>query len=84
MLLERIKRLPLGYSEVLYLDKKYGVTRTEFNNGNSHKIYAQELGGKDFVSLNYYITRNSESLKPCEMKKQKVIDFLANYKVFIK
>lgn len=81
MLLERIKMLPLGYSEVRHFDKKYGVTRTEFNKGKSQKIYAQELGGNDFVSLNYYRTKKEEILKPCEMKKQKVIDFLANYKI---
>jgi len=79
MLLEKIKSLPLGYSVVLYLDKKYGVTRTEFNHGNSHKVYAEELGGKDFVSLNFYNTIKEEILKPCEMPKQKVIDFLDNY-----
>ncbi len=79
MLLKQIRKLPLGYSEVIYLNRKYGVTRNDFNNGNSHKIFAQELGGKDFISLNYYTTRTSQSLKPCEMPEQKVIDFLNGY-----
>ncbi|MGI9551402.1 MAG: peptide methionine sulfoxide reductase [Aurantibacter sp.] len=79
MLLTKIRMLPMGYSEVFYQDKKYGVTRTDFNHGNSIKIFAQELGGNDLVSLNYYSTKKEEILKPCEMPEQKVIDFLNNY-----
>ncbi|MEX0290927.1 MAG: peptide methionine sulfoxide reductase [Flavobacteriaceae bacterium] len=78
-LLQRIMAIPLGYSELSYQKKKYGVRRSDFNGGQSIKIYAEELGGSDFVSLNYYITSKAESLKPCEMPKQKVIDFLKNY-----
>ena len=81
MILDKIRTLPIGYSEVLFQNKKYGVTRTDFNNGNSIKIYAEELGGKDFISLNYYITSSSEFLKPCEMPKNKVIDFIKNIKL---
>lgn len=81
MLLDKIQNLPIGYSEVTFKTKRYGLTRTDFNNGKSIKIYAEELGGKDFISLNYYITSTSEKLKPCEMPEQKVIDFLNNYKL---
>ncbi|WP_417443235.1 peptide methionine sulfoxide reductase [Joostella sp.] len=80
MIIESIKELPLGYSEVEYQQKKYGVTRTDFNAGKSIKVYAEELGGNDFISLNYYITSTAENLKPCEMPQQKVIHFLKNYK----
>lgn len=79
MLLKKIRTLPVGYSEVLYQGKKYSVTRTDFNNGKSIKIYAKELGGNDYISLNYYVTDKAESLKPCEMPEQKVIDFLNKY-----
>ena len=78
MLLDKIKHIPLGYSEVTYQHKKYGVTKREFNNGNSFKVYAKELGGNNFISLNYYITKTQELLKPCEMSQQKVIHFLEN------
>jgi len=81
MLLGRIQTLPIGYSEVVYNNKKYGLTRTDFNNGKSLKIYAEELGGSDFISLNYYITNTKEILKPCEMPDFKVIDFLNKYKL---
>jgi len=79
--MKRIKELPLGYSEVLYRDKKYGVTRSEHNQGKSIKLYAEELGGNDFISFNYYQTRKDAVLKPCEMPEEKVIHFLNNYKL---
>ncbi|EPR67733.1 hypothetical protein [Cyclobacterium qasimii] len=81
MLLEYIHKLPIGFSEVLYADKKYGLTRTDFNKGKSIKIYAEELGGTNFISLNYYVTSSKEFLKPCEMPEEKVIHFLKNLSV---
>jgi hypothetical protein len=81
MLLQKIQSLPMGYSEVAYNERKYGVTRGVFNNGKSFKIYAEELGGSDFISLNYYITTTKECLMPCEMPELKVIDFLNNYRL---
>ena len=74
--LHQIERLKNGYSEVLYLNKKYGITKSEFYKGRSFKIYAQELGGNNFVSLNYYQTRTEEFLKPCEVPEDKIIHFL--------
>jgi peptide-methionine (S)-S-oxide reductase len=79
ILLERIQHLPLGYSEVWYENAKYGVTKSVFNHGKSYKVYAEELGGNNFISLNYYCTSQREILKPCEMPSQKVIHFLENY-----
>lgn len=79
MLLQRIKSFPLGYSEARYKNATYGVTKTDFNNGKSIKLYAEELGGRNYISLNYYITSNSELLIPCEMSKEKVLHFLNNY-----
>lgn len=79
--LEYIKQLPEGYSEVLYNQQKYGVSKSTFNQGNSYKIYAEELGGTNFISLNYYITKNKELLKPCEMPSEKVIHFLQHYQI---
>ncbi|MFT4760427.1 MAG: hypothetical protein ACI9XO_001217 [Paraglaciecola sp.] len=76
MLLPFIKKLPDGYSEGIYNHVKYGITKTIFNRGKSFKIYAEELGGTDFISLNYYLTSSQELLKPCEMPEAKVIHFL--------
>ena len=81
MYLKQIRKLPVGYSKVRCQNKKYGVTRTDFNNGRSHKVFAQELGGKKFISLNYYLTHKGEHLKPCEMTDKKDIDFLNFYQI---
>jgi len=80
MLIDKIQKLPLGFSVVEYNNKKYGVTRTDYNSGKSSKVYAEELGGVDFISLNIYITNKKENLKPCEMPEQRVIHFLNNFK----
>ncbi len=80
-LLKIIDSIELGYSEALYNNQKYAVTKEEFNNGKSIKIYAEELGGNDVISLNYYITSRGGNLKPCEMPKDKVIHFLNNMEV---
>ncbi len=79
-LINNILDIPKGYSELLYNHKKYGVTRTDFNNGKSIKVYAKELGGVNFISFNYYIKTNGELLKPCEMPQEKVIHFLEHYR----
>ena len=75
-ILNDIEKIPEGYSEGFYQDRKYGITKTSFNNGKSIKLYGEELGGNDFISLNYYLTKKSELLKPCEMPEAKVRDFL--------
>ena len=69
-----------GYSDGYYNSKRYGMTKATFNNGKSIKFYAKELGGNDFISLNYYITSTREFLKPCEMTTHKVVHFLQNFK----
>ena len=81
MYLKKILKLPIGHTTVAYQNKTYGVIRTDFNNGCSHKIFAQELGGKDLISMNYYVTQRGEILKPCEMSAEKVIDFLCSYQI---
>jgi peptide-methionine (S)-S-oxide reductase len=80
MIRERILLLNSGYQIVIYRSKKYGVIRTDFNTGRSIKVSAEELGGTDFISLNFYILKSGDQLKPCEMPEEKVLDFLTNYK----
>lgn len=81
MLLIILMSFKEGYSEGIYNAKRYGLTKTTFNKGKSIKFYAEELGGTDFVSLNYYVTKTKELLKPCEMPEKKVIHFLNNVKL---
>jgi hypothetical protein len=76
---ESISNIPPGYSEVWYKGKKYGLSRQDFNGGKSTKVFAEELGGKDFISFNYYLTSSKDLLKPCEMPEAKVVDFLMHY-----
>lgn len=80
-ILEHMRQIPLGYSRGIYETKTYGISKAVYNGGNSFKIFAEELGGKNFYSLNYYITKNAELLKPCEMSEQRVIHFLKNVRV---
>ncbi len=76
--LHRICNLPKGYSKVRYLGSTYGVTRTDFNQGKSIKLYAEDLAGTNFISCNYY-SGAKNALKPCEMPAEKVVHFLENY-----
>lgn len=82
--IQKIITLPVGFSEVNYEGKRYGVSRTDFNNGKSIKVYAEELGGKHFISFNYFFTTRSNLLKPCEMPEQEVIHFLEHYNLITK
>jgi hypothetical protein len=77
-ILNHIKYISNGYSDGTYNSRTYGITKAIFNNGNSFKIYGKELGGNDFVSLNYYVTKDNNLRKPSEMAEHKVVDFLKN------
>jgi len=74
-LLADILSIPDSYSQGMYRGRRYGISRITFNQGQSFKIYAEELGGNDVVSLNFYILKQ-EILRPCEMPVDKVVDFL--------
>lgn len=78
---DRIEQLPLGYTEVVYQGRTYRVVRTDFNEGRSVKVLAEELGGPDFISFNFYKTQSQDLLKPCEMPAQKVRAFLMGYRL---
>lgn len=71
-----IERIPEGYTIGLFRNKKYGITKQTFNDGKSFKVFGKELEGADFISLNYYVTKKQDLLRPCEMPQEKVIEFL--------
>jgi len=73
---ELIDQVAEGSSSGAYRGRKYALSKTTFNGGRSCKIYAEELGGRDFISLNFYRTRRGDRIKPCEMPEEKVVDFL--------
>ncbi|MDG1260589.1 MAG: peptide methionine sulfoxide reductase [Flavobacteriales bacterium] len=76
-----LKNLPEGYSTVRYNEQAYGMTVSRFNGGKSMKVYAEELGGKDFISMNYYFGTSEEYFKPCEMPKEKVVSFIQEMRI---
>ncbi|MBX2873786.1 MAG: peptide methionine sulfoxide reductase [Saprospiraceae bacterium] len=78
---EKIQHIPNGYSEVMYEGNRYGLSRKDFNGGKSIKVFAEQLGGKDFISFNYYLTSEQHLLKPCEMPTEKVRQFLLNFQL---
>jgi hypothetical protein len=68
--------LPNGANDVYYLGKRYLLRKETLLDGRLIKIYAEELGGNDVVSGNYYPSLKDGMLKPCEMSDEKVIDFV--------
>ncbi|WP_345970195.1 hypothetical protein WCX72_00095 [Sulfurimonas sp. HSL1-6] len=75
---EKLRAFPDGAQEVLYEGKRYLMSKETHLGGRLIKLYAEELGGNDFVSLNYYETSSVPLLKPCEMPAEKVIAFIEN------
>ena len=78
-----IKLLELkdGSYDVFYKEKRYLLSKQTQLQGKLIKLYANELGDNDFVSLNYYVNIGNGLLKPCEMTEKKVIDFLLGMKL---
>ncbi len=74
-----IDQLDEGYSEVIYQGSTYTVTKENFNDGKSIKVFAQSLSSNDFISFNMYHTKAGTLLKPCEMPEKKVIHFLKQF-----
>jgi hypothetical protein len=74
--LERISAFPAGYRDGTYLGRRYGVTLSRGTPGAT-KLYAEELGGNNYISFNlYHPTGKRALLKPCEMPVEKVIAFV--------
>jgi len=65
-----------GAYDVRYQEKRYLLRKETLLNAKLIKLFAQELGGNDFISLNYYPCIQGGLLKPCEMPKEKVIQFI--------
>ena len=75
---ERLRAFPDGAYEVFYDGRRYLMRKETLLGGKLIKLYAEALGGNDFVSLNYYETAAKPLLKPCEMPADKVIAFIEN------
>ncbi|WP_316247480.1 hypothetical protein ROLI_031150 [Roseobacter fucihabitans] len=68
--------LPNGSFTGASQDRRYIVTKSLFNAGKSMKLVAEELGGADYISLNFYRLARGSRLFPCEMSVEKVTDFI--------
>ncbi|RLQ88083.1 hypothetical protein [Notoacmeibacter ruber] len=78
--LDRFHRLPNGYCLGRYQGRRWGVTKKAAKDERRFWLYAEELGGSDFVSLNLY--RGSQGrfyLRPCEMAEAKVRRFVLGF-----
>lgn len=76
-----LESLPLGYTEGLYLGRRYGVTIEKSDDGRRWWLFGRELGGTDIVSLNLYRPRSGKiALRPCEMSVEKVTEFVRGYR----
>lgn len=75
---QTLERLAEGTTVGLYRGRKYLVSCRSFVDGRALKFHARELDGSDVISLNYYQTDHKHWLKPCEMPRVKVVDFLEN------
>lgn len=73
---KKLKAFPDGATETLFRGRRWLMRKETHLDGRLIKLYAEELGGNDFVSLNYYETGASPLLKPCEMPAEKVIAFI--------
>jgi hypothetical protein len=56
--------------------RRYIASKTVFGGGRSVKLVAEEIGGGDYISLNLYRLGAGARLFPCEMPREKVVDFL--------
>jgi len=77
----RLLVLPEGANDIWYNNRRYLLRKETLLNGKLLKLYAEELGGNNIVSGNYYPTVKGGLLKPCEMSDKKVIDFVLNSKL---
>ena len=73
---ERLLSFEDGAYNVLFKEQRYLFRKETHLNGKLIKVYAEELGDNNFISLNYYPQTADGLLKPCEMADEKVIDFI--------
>ncbi|MFC2073845.1 peptide methionine sulfoxide reductase [Campylobacterota bacterium] len=78
---EKVIGLDDGTYDVYAYEKRYLLRKETQLEGKLIKLYAEELGGNDFISLNYYPQLKGGLLKPCEMPQEKVIQFILRLRV---
>lgn len=76
-----VEQIPLGSNEVKFQNVKYILSKELLQDGKIIKIFADELGGNDFISFNMYKIKSGWSLKPCEMPAEKVVNFIDGFEI---
>ena len=78
---ERFLALPEGHHRGACDGRRYALTVARSADGRRHRLWAEELGGPDRVSLNLFLLCDGRALlKPCEMPEAKVIAFVLGYR----
>lgn len=76
----RLAAMRPGYREGLHDGRRYGATLKVSADGRRRWLYAEELGGTDFVSANVFMLDGARVLlKPCEMPEEKVVAFVLGF-----
>ncbi|APE45271.1 hypothetical protein BOO69_03490 [Sulfitobacter alexandrii] len=74
-----MRALPEGTRRGRAHGRAYVASKSTFNGGRSIKLVAEQLGGPDYISLNFYLLESGPRLFPCEMTADKVIAFLRTF-----
>jgi peptide-methionine (S)-S-oxide reductase len=77
----KVERIQSGSTNIKFQNKRYILSKELLPNGKVIKVYAEELGGKDFISFNMYKLKNGWELKPCEMPVGKVVNFIKEMEI---
>lgn len=72
--------LPEGMVRGRFDGRAYVATKTVFAWGKSLKLVAEELGGRDYISLNLYRLASGPRVYPCEMCAEKVAAFVLGFR----
>ncbi len=80
----KLQALKDGAYDVSFKNRRYLLRKETRLEGKLIKLYAQELGGNDFISLNFYPFIKEGLLKPCEMPVEKVKNFILELQEFSK
>ncbi|MEO8756988.1 MAG: hypothetical protein ABI398_04445 [Devosia sp.] len=73
----KLNAWPHGYFTARFEGRRYCVSNTIHTSGRSMRLYAEELGGADRISLNIYAPPHGDPvLRPCEMPVDKVTAFV--------
>ena len=78
----KLIKMQNGSYDVSFQNRRYLLRKETQLEGKLIKLYAEELGGNDFISLNYYPQIKGGLLKPCEMPEEKVITFVLEHEAF--